>query len=563
MKVTSSALLLQSHDFGGTGMDSEAYVARMQIARAAKQRPRAGKTRLAFSLELWLDLFPLPLLLGAEAMPKQRRKICFCPCPPNTGEESSASDTDSDSGSRSSSDSFSSCDELDFSLAVAASSPQPPWEACSQLLAQKQSQPLLRPLPNHTAMARRPIVGGNWKCNPESMAKLDGLVENMNACDASKCDIYVCPSPLHVAYVCSKVKAGINVCPQNCNFKGCGAYTGEVAVEQMKDLKIEWVLIGHSERREYFKESNELLAEKMKLILDSGMKCVYAIGEKLPEREKGLESTMAVCIEQLEMVKGLLDPAKVVIAYEPVWAIGTGVTATAAQAQETHAEIRKWIAKNVSEKCAAGIRIQYGGSANAKNAPELSACPDIDGFLVGGASLKPEFKDIVDAISARIDSLSNFLATSYQVALQSATDAASERVLHLCRHDLAPQLLGREDVYFGNIGDGVTYQCHQTRQNQEWDSLFFTPDMLAPAVDAPAASQVSATTSADRLLGKQLSVHVRTAQSQTLPPSDLEPSRSLVKKTRSVSGYAILNDQEVGGLDPTLKLLLLGLVEQG
>jgi len=256
------------------------------------------------------------------------------------------------------------------------------------------------PLSPHVLMARRPIVGGNWKCNPESMAKLDGLVENMNACDASKCDIYVCPSPLHVACVCSKVKAGINVCPQNCNFKGCGAYTGEVAVEQMKDLKIEWVLIGHSERREYFQESNDLLAEKMKLILDSGMKCVYAIGEKLPEREKGLESTMAVCIEQLEKVKGLLDPAKVVIAYEPVWAIGTGVTATAAQAQETHAEIRKWIAKNVSEECAAGIRIQYGGSANAKNAPELSACPDIDGFLVGGASLKPEFKDIVDAISS-------------------------------------------------------------------------------------------------------------------------------------------------------------------
>jgi len=248
--------------------------------------------------------------------------------------------------------------------------------------------------------ARKPIVGGNWKCNPDSMSKLDGLIENMNACETGKCDVYVCPSPLHTAYVCSKVKEGVSVCPQNCNFKGCGAYTGEMAVEQMKDLKIEWVMIGHSERREYFKESSELLAEKMKLILDSGMKCVYAIGEKLPEREKGLEATMAVCIEQLALVKTLLDPSKVVIAYEPVWAIGTGVTATAEQAQETHAAIRKWIAENVSEECAAGIRIQYGGSANAKNAPELSAQPDIDGFLVGGASLKPEFKEIVAAISA-------------------------------------------------------------------------------------------------------------------------------------------------------------------
>mmetsp|Transcript_143011 Transcript_143011/g.362975 ORF Transcript_143011/g.362975 Transcript_143011/m.362975 type:complete len:331 (+) Transcript_143011:76-1068(+) len=248
--------------------------------------------------------------------------------------------------------------------------------------------------------ARKPVVGGNWKCNPESMSKLDGLVANINACDTSKCDVYVCPSPLHVAYCADKFTNGAEVTPQNCNFKGCGAFTGEMAVEQMKDLKIEWCLIGHSERREYFKEDDELLATKLKYILDAGMKCVFCIGEKLPEREKGLEATMAVCISQLEQIKGLLDPAKVVIAYEPVWAIGTGVTATAQQAQETHAEIRKWIAENVSPECAEGIRIQYGGSANAKNAPELSACPDIDGFLVGGASLKPEFVDIVAAISA-------------------------------------------------------------------------------------------------------------------------------------------------------------------
>ncbi|CAE8616435.1 unnamed protein product [Polarella glacialis] len=249
-------------------------------------------------------------------------------------------------------------------------------------------------------MARRPIVGGNWKCNPDSMSKLDELITNINNCDTSKCDVYVSPSPLHVTYCMDKVTNGAHVCPQNCNFKGCGAYTGEMAVEQMKDLKIGWVLIGHSERREYFAETDTMLAQKLKYILDAGMKCVFCIGEKLPEREKGLEATMAVCISQLEQIKGLLDPEKVVIAYEPVWAIGTGVTATAEQAQETHAAIRKWIAGNVSEECAAGIRIQYGGSANAKNAPELSACPDIDGFLVGGASLKPEFVDIVAAISA-------------------------------------------------------------------------------------------------------------------------------------------------------------------
>merc|ERR1712007_340118 len=130
------------------------------------------------------------------------------------------------------------------------------------------------------------------------------------------------------------------------------------------------------------------------------MGCVLAIGEPLPIREKGIDATMAKIAEQLEDIKGLLDPSKVVIAYEPVWAIGTGVTATPEMAQETHCKIREWIKANVSEACADGIRIQYGGSANAANAPDLSKQPDIDGFLVGGASLKPEIKDMVAAISA-------------------------------------------------------------------------------------------------------------------------------------------------------------------
>jgi len=172
----------------------------------------------------------------------------------------------------------------------------------------------------------------------------------------------------------------------------------------MAAMGITWVLIGHSERRGEFglptpKESNELLATKLKYILDKGLNCVFAIGEPLPIREKGLDAVLAECVEQLKDVKDLLDPARVVIAYEPVWAIGTGVTASPEQAQETHAAIRAWIAKEVSPAVAEGIRIQYGGSANAKNAPDLSAMPDIDGFLVGGASLKPEFADIVAAIA--------------------------------------------------------------------------------------------------------------------------------------------------------------------
>merc|ERR1712066_190822 len=187
--------------------------------------------------------------------------------------------------------------------------------------------------------------------------------------------------------------------------KGCGAFTGEMCVDQMASMGIEWVLIGHSERRGEFglptpAESLSLLATKLAYILEKGLKCVFCIGEPLPIREKGIDAVMAEMAKQLEQIKGLLDPAKVVIAYEPVWAIGTGVTASPEQAQETHAEIRKWIAANSSQEVADGIRIQYGGSANAKNAPELSACPDIDGFLVGGASLKPEFAEIVAAIGA-------------------------------------------------------------------------------------------------------------------------------------------------------------------
>jgi len=254
--------------------------------------------------------------------------------------------------------------------------------------------------------ARIPVVGGNWKCNPDSPEKLPELIANINACDTTGCEVYICPSPLHVALVQGKLTNGAVVAPQNMNFSGCGAYTGEMAVEQMKAMGISWVLIGHSERRGEFglptpAESSDLLATKCKYAYDNGFKVVYAIGEPLPVREKGIEAVVAYCVEQLMPFKkqSLLDPEKLVIAYEPVWSIGTGVTASPEQAQETHAALRAWIAKEVGSDAASKMRIQYGGSANAKNAPELSACPDVDGFLVGGASLKAEFKDIVSAIA--------------------------------------------------------------------------------------------------------------------------------------------------------------------
>ena len=257
---------------------------------------------------------------------------------------------------------------------------------------------------------RKPIVGGNWKCNPASAAELVELVRNFDGCAPylETCDVYVCPSNLHVALVKDSFTAGISVAPQNCNFGGCGAYTGEMAVDQMKDLGLTTVLIGHSERRGAFglptpAESNHLLATKLQYILDQGLQCIFCIGEPLPIREQGIGAVVAECVSQLQdiqpILKQLQDKSRVVIAYEPVWAIGTGVTATPQQAQETHAAIRGWLRQAVDAETAAGIRIQYGGSANAENAPELAACPDIDGFLVGGASLKPDIVDIVAAIA--------------------------------------------------------------------------------------------------------------------------------------------------------------------
>lgn len=252
-------------------------------------------------------------------------------------------------------------------------------------------------------MARRPVVGGNWKCNPTSKNDLDALIENINACDTGGCDVYVCPSPLHVDYCVDKFTNGAMVTPQNCNFKGTGAYTGEMAVDQMKDMGLTNVLIGHSERRGEFgifpMDTDDTLATKLKYILDQGLSCVYCIGEPLSIREEGIDAVLAEMDKQLTQIYSLLDPAKVVIAYEPVWAIGTGKTASPEQAQETHAGIRKLIAEKASKEVAENIRIQYGGSSNAANAPDLSAQPDIDGFLVGGASLKPEFADIVAAIA--------------------------------------------------------------------------------------------------------------------------------------------------------------------
>lgn len=164
----------------------------------------------------------------------------------------------------------------------------------------------------------------------------------------------------------------------------------------MKDVGATWVIIGHSERRQIFGETDELIAQKTVHALEQGLKVIACIGETLQEREAGQTETV-VFRQTKALADAIKDWSNVVVAYEPVWAIGTGKTATPEQAQEVHGALRKWIADNVSADVASALRIQYGGSVTATNCKELASQPDIDGFLVGGASLKPEFVQIVNA----------------------------------------------------------------------------------------------------------------------------------------------------------------------
>lgn len=184
-----------------------------------------------------------------------------------------------------------------------------------------------------------------------------------------------------------------------------GAYTGEMNAAQAADLGLKYTLVGHSERRTLYNESDEEVAKKTKSALDTGLTVILCIGETLQEREA--HKTDEVNARQLTAVRQLVRSwNKIIIAYEPVWAIGTGKTATPVQAQDAHAQIRSWLVSNVSEEAAARIRIIYGGSVNEKNAEQLISQPDIDGFLVGGASLKPAFSSIVDACQKHYEAIS-------------------------------------------------------------------------------------------------------------------------------------------------------------
>jgi triosephosphate isomerase len=249
---------------------------------------------------------------------------------------------------------------------------------------------------------RKKIVAGNWKMNlnlQEGVALAKELNEAL-AADKPNCDVVICTPFIHLASVAQVLEGSvIGLGAENCADKEKGAFTGEVSAEMIKSTGAQYVILGHSERREYYKETPEILKEKVLLAQKNGLKVIFCIGESLAEREAN---------KQNEVVKAELEGSvfnlaeedfrKIIIAYEPIWAIGTGKTATAEQAEEIHAYIRSIIAEKYGQAVADDTSILYGGSCKASNAPELFAKPDIDGGLIGGASLKcADFKGIIDA----------------------------------------------------------------------------------------------------------------------------------------------------------------------
>ena len=244
---------------------------------------------------------------------------------------------------------------------------------------------------------RKPIIAGNWKMNntaSEGVALIEALKPLVKDAD---CEVVACVPAIDIPAVAQAIK-GTNIAlgAQNVHFAEKGAYTGEISANMLKEYGVKYVIIGHSERRQYFGETDETVNKRTLAALAAGLTPIVCIGESLEERETG--KTEKVLDKQIvEGMKGIDDISKIVIAYEPIWAIGTGKTATAEQADETIGYIRKKLAEVFCPNCAAKVRIQYGGSMNAGNCKQLMAMEEIDGGLIGGASLKAaDFAAIVN-----------------------------------------------------------------------------------------------------------------------------------------------------------------------
>ena len=249
---------------------------------------------------------------------------------------------------------------------------------------------------------RKKIVAGNWKMNmnlQDGIALAKELNETLKA-EKPNCGVVICTPFIHLASIAQFLDQDIiGLGAENCADKEKGAFTGEVSAEMVKSTGAQYVILGHSERREYYKETPEILKEKVQLAQKNGLKVIFCIGESLAEREAGKQNEVVKAeLEGSVFNLSEADFRKIVIAYEPIWAIGTGKTATAEQAEEIHAYIRSIIAEKYGQAVADDTTILYGGSCKASNAPELFAKPDIDGGLIGGASLKAaDFKGIIDA----------------------------------------------------------------------------------------------------------------------------------------------------------------------
>lgn len=247
-------------------------------------------------------------------------------------------------------------------------------------------------------MARRKIIAGNWKMN-KTPSEAIALVNELKPLVANDdVDVVFCVPAIDIIPAMEAAKgSNINIGAENMYYEESGAFTGEISPAMLTDVGVKYVVLGHSERREYFAETDETVNKKVLKAFEHGITPIVCCGETLAQREQGVTIDFIRQQIKIAFLNVTADQAKTaVIAYEPIWAIGTGKTATSDQAQEVCGAIRVCIKEIYDEATAEAIRIQYGGSVNAATAAELFAKPDIDGGLVGGASLKPEFGDIVN-----------------------------------------------------------------------------------------------------------------------------------------------------------------------
>lgn len=247
---------------------------------------------------------------------------------------------------------------------------------------------------------RKAVIAGNWKMN-KTPAEAKVLIEEIAPLVKNAvCDVVVCVPYVDLCTALETTKGtNIHVGAENCHWEPSGAYTGEISAPMLKAMGVEYVIIGHSERRTYFGETDVTVNKRVRAALDNGLKVILCVGEYLEQREQGITAELVAM--QVKIALGGVSEEElknIIIAYEPVWAIGTGLTATANQAEEVCAQIRATLASLYCEDCANAVTIQYGGSMNAKNAKELLSKENVDGGLIGGASLKaPDFAAIVEA----------------------------------------------------------------------------------------------------------------------------------------------------------------------